>query len=261
MNLQQMYARVLFHANRTRSARFHRNRKLDVAINIAINDLLNNRIDMIKSARGKPYYFESVRRVKTELSSVVRSDVALTLVGDFATKPTDMFYPLSVFATINGVRRWCEEMLFNSYGPHLTNNLSRPSPEYPKWLDEQGIHIKYAGGINALTAVDLSYVKKPIIVKSGPALSTAPNNIVSGSEYGVISGSVTYDGTTYGQDEYFTGTAATGFTGTGTVALLTNTDLGEPLHEEVCRRAAQILMGSVENFEKQGAKEAENMGA
>lgn len=259
MNTIEMYARVRFHANRTRSGRFDRNTHLDVAINIAINDILNARIDPIKNPQSR-VSFESARRVKSELGSLVTSELSLAFSNNYAEKPADLFYPLTIYATINGSRKWCEEMLFNSDGPHMSNNLSRPTKEYPKWTDEGGFRIRYGGGTAVLSKVELTYVRKPTIVGSGIALTSAAT-LVTGSQYGVVHGTVTYDGNNYAEDSFFTVGATTSFTGTGQVALLTNTDMPTLLHEEVCRRACIVMLGTVENFEKVTAKAVEDISA
>jgi hypothetical protein len=256
MNLMEKYARVRFHVNRTRSARFHRNRDLDVAINLAILDIINDRYDAIKRKRG--YNFEAVMRVRNELSSIVVIDQTLALSGSSGVKPTDWMYTLQVSAVINGTLRHCEPMDFNEYGPHLKNNLMRPISNLPKYTEDSNVNILYGGGLSSVSGVYMTYIKKPSLVSSGSAISSGLTALTIGLEYGVVSGSITYNSVVYNQDDYFTANAGTAFTGTGTVAVLNNTDLGYHLHEEICRRAAVLLMGNVQNVEKIQIKKVES---
>lgn len=248
-----MYAAVRFHVNRTRSSRFHRNRHLDVALNLAIEDVINDRVDSIK--RKRTYNFESVMRVKNELSSLVRIDDPIALVGNRLVRPSDWKYTLWVRVFINNQKKDCEPMDINER--HLRNNLVRPNHKTPKWEEGEDIEILYGGGSASLGNTALfTYVKKPALISSGPDLDNTAT-LTIGAQYMVLSGTVTHDSVDYTIEQWFTATT-TNFTGSGTICLLSNTDLGPGLHSEICRRAAVILMGNVENMNKVTGKTIEN---
>jgi len=254
MNTAEMYTAVRFHVNRTRSARFHRNRHLDVAINLAIEDIINDRVDSIK--RQRSYNFESVMRVKNELSSIVKIDEPIALIGNRMPRPSDWGYTLWVKAQINGKMKDCEPMDINER--HGRNNLVRPSVKVPKWIEAEDIEIMYGGGANNVLGATgyFSYIIKPRLVSSGSDLNNTAT-LVIGEQYLVLSGTVTHDLSNYTTDQVFTATSTT-YTGTGIICQLVNTNLGSHLHSEICRRAAVILSNNVENQAKSTGKTIEN---
>lgn len=205
------------------------------------------------------YNFESVMRVRNELSSIVRSDVAIAFdVYGMAPKPSDFMYILGLRVDINGRRCHCEPMDLNEYGPHLKNSLVRPTAAIPKWIEDSSINVKFGGGSAILASMGyISYIKKPSLVSSGSEIDST-GAVDNAREYMVLSGTITYDGLSYSVDQTFVGSATTAFTGSGTIAMMNNTDLGFHLHEEVCRRASVILMGNVENSTKVISKTVEN---
>lgn len=253
----ELYSRVLFHMNRTRSARFNRNLHLDPAINIAMLDIINDQYEPIRQQRD--YSFERFQRLKASLSGLVRSDFSLSISGNTALKPSDYLYDIGMFVSINNKRKvWSESMQFVEKGPSTENIHERPTPEYPKHMEDQsGFVIKFGGGQNVLNGVYLDYIFKPEPVTSGAELTSSSALTVS-TLYGVSFGSVTYNGVNYNQDQAFTtDNVTTAFTGSGRVIPISTLNFPAHLHEELARRAAVILSGNVENYNRRQNKTIE----
>jgi len=254
-NLLELYNRTLFHVNRRRSARFHRNRDLDQAINTAKTDILNDRYDPIR--RERKYSFEAFQRIKSELSSLVMADTLLNPVSNAAAKPSDFMYDVGMFVSINNGRiKWSENLQFLEKGPSSENSMERPSTGYPKHMESSvGFIFKIGGGSNTVTQAYLDYIRRPIDVVSGPELSSSTALEIN-TQYGVVNSStVTYDGSVYSRDQVFTTDGVTtAFTGSGILVKLSAIDFPEHLHEDLARRAAVIILGTVENYNQRQNK-------
>lgn len=217
-----------------------------MALNTAVEDVMNDRIDSIK--RKRSYNFESVTRVKNELSNIVKVKVACTVSGNTVVRPADWKYTLGLEVVINGKKVEVDSMDMNEMVTHGRNSLMRGSQKRPKYTESDVIEVYFGGGTNTMTEAYLTYISIPTQISSGIALDNTAVLLI-GQQYMVLSGSVTHDSNTYNSDDSFTATTNT-FTGSGTIALLSNTNINSQLHNDICRRAAVILSGNVNNQDK-----------
>lgn len=246
-----MMERIGEHIDRTRTAR-HRDRAYFNAINEAIWAIVKDRVEPIRVNRR--YSVQNAQRISDELYTLVRV-TSPTITGsdkDVIVVPTDYFYYLMMYVTIGGVKYWCTKTTYNELGPLKENPFSRPSDTKPYFTDnDKGFKVftKIAG---IFTTAELTYVKNPATVSIGEERDklTTGATLTNAVTYYVYEDAV-YSGTTYYPGEIITGTGAALTSGIVVInTKIVNCDLPVNMHEEVALKAAAILSGNVEDYNK-----------
>lgn len=253
-----MHARVYFHADRQRSRRYTRSIITD-AINVAVDNYIQDRYDNIRKSTG--YSFERVERIRQELDPLVIRVIVTPVVGSPNTfaAPAAMRYALLSFVEVGGSYVLLQEPSLNQ-ADREQNDFLQASADYPYVRRYGGgVWKVFPGSGNTATNWELYYLNYQNIVTFGDAVITAgPTVLTVGQFYNVVEGSVVHNGVTYTLDQSFQAVNQV-LTGTGQVALFTDSILPKTAHEEICVDATAILMGNFENYDKRQLKEAERV--
>lgn len=251
MNAVQMRERVDELIDRTKSAR-HRDRAYFNAINAAIGLILKDRLEPIRLRRK--YSVQKTQRIRDELYTLIPLPATgNTLANGTIAYPSNYFYFLLVYVTINGEKIYCSPTSYNELGPLEQNPFSKPSVLKPYYNEyETGIRIYSTLAIPI--PFELYYVKKPDVVKIGNESNKifAAGAITNGAQYVVYEQAV-YNGITVYEGDIFVGVGAAPTLTSGIVINITNMvdcNLPDNMHEEVCKQAASIMESTVEQFNK-----------
>lgn len=251
MNAIEMIVRIDQIIDRTRSGRFEDVDYMN-AINAAIINIVKDRVAPIRNPRR--YSVQSAQRIRDELYTLVPAPATGTLSSDNAAYPTGYLYYLLLYVTIGGTQIYCRPTSFNEIGPLKDNPFMKPSATKTYFNENvSGLKVHYTGTV---TAYELHYIKTPDTVSIGrPRVKIAAGTaLTNGATYYVYEKTV-YIGTTYEVGETFTTAATTAIT-SGTVILssnITNCNLPANMHDEVCNKAAQLLLRTVEDYNKEAS--------
>lgn len=258
MNAIQILSQVAFLNDRESSPRFDDESYMK-AINQAILALVEDRLDNIK--KPKRYSFEQVQRVRDELYTLVPPTLSIVPVGNTLAYPSNYNYFLKLQCTIDGVTTYARPTSYNESGPLLENPFKRPSNTKTYFDQNKDGFFIYRGATGSFTAGLLDYVKNPDTVSIGKASDQiGPGAVVLtiGQDYVVYEDAV-HNGVSYAEGSIFT--AATTVLTSGVVilnSLIVNCNLPVKMHQEVCRLAAAIMSGAVEDFSKKQDLKADN---
>lgn len=268
MNIVQMHFKTEFFLDSVRSPRFNID-KMDNAINSAINDIVLDRYHNIR-AQPKEYAFQTSQRLRDELSRLVKKATVSASGGILpsASFPADYMLLLSLKANISG--QWIntipvtyDELNVLEMNPYTNPSISPPERIY-RIEDQLGLRVIF-GDIGDLISGEMNYIAKPVTVSIGTEVSPPSGAVTSISGAGVVIIAyvnsslnwITPDGgasfTLKAGESYTIGTnSETSVSLTSGIVFKnpTNTDLPELLHEEICRKAAKILSGNVENYDR-----------
>lgn len=247
MNIIQQHNRVDFWIDKVNSPRFKKD-KYDAAINIAINDFINDRYENIKMAKG--YAFQTIQKVRDELRTLIPDTLNIAPAADIFQLPIDYLHEVLLQVTISGKKVLSEFASFNELVDLADNGFLDTTDEYPRHI-ERGNQFEVRHGIGNFTMAHLDYIKMPAIVKRGStAILPGPAVLTIGRDYvNTTVDTVVHNGVTYEQFDGFTA-VNTVLAGAGSVVLVTNCNLPPQTHEEICKMAAQVLTGTVENYDK-----------
>lgn len=241
----KMCSRIYFYADRQRSRRYKREDLLD-ALNIAQQSVKLDRYDNIKRETG--YSFELVQRVRDELYTILQNAPAIPALGVDVVQPSDYDLEVLCFMTINGKDVLSTSRTYEE-SDLATNVYAKPSQDYP-------IHRKTATGwkceLNGggFTAMNLWYLRPQVDIFWDDTDLPAGTALSAGVKYYVNNTSVTYNSITYNKGAVVIGLGGALVTSGGTVNIIVNCELPDLLHEEICKVAASILMGTFENYQK-----------
>jgi len=276
MNIVQLQAKTMFFLDGERSPRF-KTSQVDKALNTAINDILLDRYNNIhKTGKEKEYAFQTSQRLRDELYTLVRyvSSLGVTqpdLVPS-AGFPTDYMFMLILEAIISGQTINTIPITYDELNVIELNPYFRPSITWPQRIyrieSNDGAKIKF-GDRGMLTSANMYYIAKPAKVSIGTEESTGTVTFYAGTSViayvdsvlnlynaaGVLIG--TYD---LAEEEKYTvaGGVDHVILSSGIVYYnFTECDLPEALHEEICRKAAKILSGNVENYNREKSLESD----
>lgn len=241
-----MHLRVDFYHDKVRSPRLRQDLDKDQAIAIAQEKAFSSMVDL----------FQFKQYLRDEMRPLVRSGVAATVAANTFTLPADYRHLLDMRAVIDGVlRRDIRSMNYSENGPVEDNAFTEPEPEYPRWR-ESSSGITIICGTGVVSSVEIDYIRKPLIpYYSQTSILAGPSVLTLGQTYYVQQGTVTHNSVVYsaGNDTRPGDTfvaANTALTGTGTVVQIQNCELGESCHEELCKIAAAIISGTVEDYSR-----------
>lgn len=241
-----MHQRIDFYHDKVRSPRLREDLDKDQSISIAQEKAYNTMVDL----------FQFKQHLRDEMRPFVRKNVAVTVTSNSFTLPADYRHLLDVRAVIDGVLRTdIRSMNYSENGPVEGNAFTEPDPEYPRWQEsEAGITILCGAGV--VSSVQIDYLRRPATpYYSQTPILAGPSVLILGQMYYVEQGTVTHNSVVYsaGNDTRPGDTfvaANTALTGTGTVVRIQNCELGESCHEELCKIAAAIISGTVEDYSR-----------
>lgn len=247
MNIFEMHERVDFWADTIKSPRYS-NSQRNNALNIAIDSFVKDRYDNIKKGYRSGYSFEMIERVKEELYTIMTIDYPALIVRNQTPTPPNFLYHIVTFVEVNGSRVLSVPKTYEENDLHQ-NSFTKPSLSQP-------IHrrtptgFQYDVGTTSINRAFISYLQNPAIMKwKENAISASPSALFPGKSYIVISGTVSHGLVNYSPDDVFTA-VTTGFTGSGIVNEVVNCNLPTHTHEEICKIATSVLLGTFENYNK-----------
>jgi len=209
----------------------------DTALNVSQDKFFNTYCDT----------FQLDQYTRDAMRPLVKSGIAVTVVGTTITYPTDYRYMVGLTLTIDGVQKyWPREMLYSEKGPDFENSFEVPTAEYPKVI-EDATGLKVFCGSGTISAATMDYLIQPNeILYSTTAIVAGPTVLTIGATYYVSSSSVVHNAVTYTAGQTFVA-VSTVLTGAGTVYLIQNCQFGVGCHEELCKVAAAVLSGITED--------------
>lgn len=252
MNIIQQHERTRFYMDQVRSPRYLPE-TLNEALNVATLSIINDRYDNIKKMRrAKNYSFQAVQRVRDELYTIVKNSGAIVAAGNYlpiASYPTDYKYMLQSWATIDGTEYRCSP---TSYDEDLDYAFKRPQisePERVYWIESNlGVEILF-GDSGTLASGRFWYISIPATVAHG-IIRTAAYVYPANTTAICYTSTCVINAVTYTIGQTITVLAAQTLTAGQAVDGYTNSDLPDTLHDEICRRAAEQLSGTAENYNK-----------
>lgn len=261
MNIVELHLKANFFMDSEKSPRFKK-LQVDKAINSAISDIVLDRYDNIRKDK-KEYNFQSSQRLRDELYTIVKRDNTVSISDDFVKvlTVTDYWLLLSLKASISGSWIDATPITYDERNIIEQDPFTRPSLTYPERIyrieSSEGVEIVY-GDTGVLIAADMYYIQKPVKVNIGTEVSMPGTAIAGGtSVISYIDGTVlTQDGSgdtvTLNEGEKITLKPANDWTLTSGIVFkdFVETDIPEMLHEEIARKAASILSGNVENYNR-----------
>jgi hypothetical protein len=275
MNILQLHHKVTFFLDSVNSPRFNTFKK-DESLNTAIMDIILDRYDNIRKAQ-KDYAFQTSQRLRDELYTLVKKQSNLSASGGIIPKtnfPSDYMLLLSMKANISGTWINTIPVTYDEYNILELNPYTYPSIEYPERIyrieSQQGVEIRF-GDVGTLIAAEIFYLARPARVSIGTTLdSTSPTiyktavpeiiaytdgilRLVMGGGGGGGATDDLGDKSIKKGEKYIIGTYSE--VGVQIISGIfaydyTECDLPEVLHEEICRKAAQVLSGNVENYNR-----------
>lgn len=271
MNIVALHYKVAFFLDAEKSPRFSRKAE-DKAINSAINDIVLDRYNNIRQ-KQKEYAFQTSQRLRDELYTIVEEDDALVATGDILSiaSMTDYYLLLSLEVDISGRTINTIPLTYDEKNIIEINPFLRPSITYPERVyrieSAEGIKIIF-GDTGTLVSGHSWFLKKPAKVSIGTEVSDTVTHILSAVKVIAyvdttlnlhsITGGVISSVDLLEEEEYTIGGDPVKYARlvSGIVFITpTETDLPEILHEEIARKAAAILSGNVENYNREQSLE------
>lgn len=259
MHSDEMCTRVDFFIDKVRAPRFTITRHKIPALNVAMRDFINDRYDNIKDQQGK-ISFEAVERVRDELYPLI-TETNLVFAQNIGTQPDDYMYEIGMRVNIDGTLYRSRQITYNELDDVelATNKFTMPDKSEDgvyHLKTSRGFRVIYGIGATGLTVMHLRYLKQPPeIIRSEIPILAGPN-LTIGQLYLVIgTNSITHNAVVYTPGQYFVAVNTT-FVG-GTVVLIVDCLLPDNTHDEICKRAANILMSTVDDYNKAGAMKAQ----
>lgn len=249
MNAIQMMEQIDLYNDRYKSARFADSNYMD-AINASINSVFKDRTDNKKIFRR--YSFQSSELTRRELYTLIKTATVVP-TGDNIVYPADFYYLGDLNVTINGTQTYARPTNFNELGPLQENPFRKPSPSKPYFIENAtGLKVYYGSGTFSTSSI--TYLKTPNTVSigtEGQKINPGASVLSIGQVYMVYSPTAVHNGTTYYVGQTFTAVSA--ILTSGIVILnsnVTNCDLPTNMHDEICKMAAELMQGTIEDYNK-----------
>lgn len=249
MNAIQMMERTDVFMDRYKSARFADSNYMD-AFNSVVLSMFKDKTDNKKLFRK--YSFQSNEQVRRELYTLIKT-ATIVPTGDVVVYPADFEYYGDMNVIIDGVEDYCRPTNFNEIGPLQDNPFRKPKATKPYYIENStGLKVYYGSG--TFTSATMTYLKTPNTISIGTdsnKINPGGAVLTIGLVYVVYSPTVVHNGTTYYVGQTFTATATSLTSGIVILnSVLVNCDLPENVHDEVCKSAAQLLQGTIEDYNK-----------
>ena len=271
MNPVALHYKTSFFLDSERTPRFKK-KTVDKAINSAINDIILDRYNNIRQ-KQKEYAFQTSQRLRDELYTLVEEYTDLPVISGnrISLQPvTDYWLLLAMSANISGKVINTIPVTYDEYNVLELDPFVRPSIVYPERVyrieSSSGVKIIF-GDTGALASADMFYIKKPAKVAIGTEVSTQNTELTLNEKViayvdSVIrvkdsTGEVVEDVALTEEEEYIPSQSAYTYTLFSGIVYkdFTECDLPDILHEEICRKAAAILSGNVENYNRENSLE------
>lgn len=219
----------------------------------AFNSAIKNFIDSITGTSENPVSTYQLNQVYQDNLYTLQKTQSAAPSSDIALYPTDYRSLDKVFATINGIVVYCRPMTQNKLGPMLDDSYRVATDDLPYYLqDTTGFKIFH--GTGTITNVDINYIKTPqvfTIGKDTQLINAGTGVLTIGLSY-IATDPTVQNAVSYNIGDQFIAAGSTTLT-SGQVILTTNTtttDLPEKVHEQIAKMAAEILLGSIKDFDK-----------
>lgn len=272
MNIVALQYKSVFYLDSEKSPRFKK-KAIDKAINSAISDIVLDRYDNIRKSQ-KEYAFQTAQRLRDELYSIVKEASDLTVVNDIIalTQITDYWLLLAMRVDISGITINTIPLTYDELNIVEINPFIRPSIVYPERVyrieSSEGVKIVF-GDTGSLVSGHAYYLMKPAKVNIGTEINSSATNILPGTKIIAYVDSVLHifsegsasphEYTLLEEEEYEnpSGTNVDYIQIHSGICFInyTDTDLPDMLHEEIARKAAAILSGNVENYNRESSLE------
>ena len=277
MNIVQIHHKSKFYLDSVRSPRFP-HATVNQAINTAIHTIVNDRYDAIRKA-DREGTFQVSQRLRDEIYTLVYPGTVTPVLGtkrfDIKTAYPDYWLLASMKVTISGKEINTIPLTYDEQNVIENNPFARPSIEYPERIYRieayDGVTINH-GALGNLTAGNIYYIKEPVLVNLGTVNSSGTFSngdqiicYMDGQIGYYDGGGNLYNTVTLLEGEELTIDTPGGYAGILTgiyVTGFTNCDLPSMLHEEICKEAAKVLSGTVENYDRvKDLDQQQNLGA
>ena len=266
MNVVASHYKITFFLDAEKSPRFKK-KSIDKAINSAINDIVLDRYNNIRE-RQKEYAFQTSQRLRDELYTIVQEQTGLVPTNNILSVSgmTDYWLLLALEVDISGATINTIPLTYDEKNVIEINPYMRPSIVYPERVyrieSADGITIIF-GDTGTLVSGHSYYLRKPAKVSIGTEISDTTTHILSEKKIIAyvdstldlysVSGGILSSVSLLEEEEYTIPADPTKYAilSSGIVFVdYTDTDLPEMLHEEITRKAAAILSGNVENYNR-----------
>lgn len=262
MNAIETLNKVFFYVDITRSARFSY-----LEVNMAVNDVIE---DFVSQKLGdeqhrNPENFQWIQQIRDELYTLLTVATITPTNGTAITNryyttmpshinfPTDYYDFVSLMVLIDGYTDYSRPTSYNDLGPLLKDSFKHPTNEKTYYNeDSTGLTI-YRSNSGTFTSATLEYIKIPTEF----TLSTESNLINPGA--GVLTNGASYIAVETSVQNAVTYPIGTQFTAVGTAltsgqvilaSLTSPIPLPEKAQEEICKRAAEVLLGVTSNIQQ-----------
>ena len=268
MNAIQILERLYLYMDTTRNARFSLT-DYSKAVNDAIQKFINNEFGDID--QKNPYSFQLTQSIRDNLFTLIktatptvtnlsnRTNDYYTIGVSRITNPTDYYDLISWDTTIDSIQTFARPTTLNELGPLLEDSLKYPTNKRTYYLEDATGYKFYRGTTGTLT-VSLEYLKTPqpyICGTDGQLINSGAGVLTLGTDYIATEVSVS-NLVTYQPGNLFNAGSTT--LNSGQVILASNTqttDLPAKTHETIAKMAAEILSGSVADYNKSQFAEKE----
>jgi hypothetical protein len=269
MNIIQIHNKIRVLLDNEDSPR-HRPKNIDEIINTAIALIVDDRYDNEKQEKGqKKYSFQSSAKLRDQLYTLVKKSGWIVAEGDTIPStgyPSDFNYLIGPNVDVSGIETHALPLAYDEESTIHLDPKRRPSIIYPPRV----YYIEYQSGLRiiwgaqgALIRAQLYYLKKPAVVSYGVEIPV-DETLVQGAQIIGVTDSVVYKRLVASPEDFTTVSIASGETYAVPVDVLyvftfqsgisvknaVNCDLPNNMHEEVSRRAAALISGTVENYNK-----------
>lgn len=247
--------------DRTKSPRFFDSNYID-AINASITQTFKDRTENERKKRG--YQFDdSVEQIMRELFTLVVGPINIAPVGDIVPYPADYRFFARLFTTVDGTTTYCRPLPFKMEGPTIQDPFKKPKPSKTYYQElETGFRVLHGG--TTFSSASFTYLKYPATVSMGQESDkVGPGGTVATSTQYIVYSDCVYNGVSYPSGAIFTTGAVTILT-SGVViptSVITDCDMPDNIHDELCTLASEILSTTVEDFNKMQALDAKNEDA
>ncbi len=245
-----------FWIDRVRAPRFNITDHYVPALNIAMKDFINDRYDNLKDPNGK-VTFEAIERVRDELYTLIKEANLVPTLSVITTQPADYMYEIGMRVNIDGVLYTSRQLTYNELDDVELGSNAFTAPakkEGSVYHVKTSIGFRHIYGVPGTTGMQLARLRylmqPPEIVRSETVLQGGGNILTIGQLYLVLpGGTVTNNGNTFQPGQYFVAQAQN-IVGFGSVVLIVDCILPVNTHEEICKRAANILTNTIDDYTK-----------
>jgi hypothetical protein len=269
MNSIQAMTRADFYMDNTRGARYFF-ADYDKAFNDAIENYIVKTLGTEK--QRDPENFQWNQAIRDSLYTLLKNASPSITNGTVITNryysatPSHINYPtdyrsfVSLNVLIDSYTDYSRPTTYNEIGPLLKDSFRHPTNKKTYYNEDATGHTIWRGVGGTFTSATLEYIKIPntfTVGNESQLISPGGAVLVNGLSYIALEISV-QNASTYQIGDQFTaiGTALT----SGIVILASNTvaiDLPSPVHEEICKMAAEIMLLATANYQASQAVESQ----